>query len=149
MAEIPDEITLALNISNCPHRCKNCSEPWLREDIGTELSKNTIVELMTLHDGVSCICFMGGDGQHENVVESAKMIHVLYPDVKIAMYSGDDIMDEILKPVLDYYKIGHWDENLGPLDYETTNQKLFAKDFDGTWNDITYRFHKTNKKKKL
>ena len=36
--EIPDEVSLAINITNCPHRCKNCHSPYLRENIGTELT---------------------------------------------------------------------------------------------------------------
>lgn len=32
--EIPDEITLAINISNCPCHCKGCHSQYLAEDIG-------------------------------------------------------------------------------------------------------------------
>ena len=33
--EIPDEVTLAINISNCPCRCPGCHSHYLWEDIGT------------------------------------------------------------------------------------------------------------------
>ena len=35
--EIPDEITLAINVSNCPNQCPGCHSPYLREDIGEDL----------------------------------------------------------------------------------------------------------------
>ena len=36
--EIPNEITLAINITNCPCHCKGCHSKFLWEDIGTELT---------------------------------------------------------------------------------------------------------------
>ena len=33
-AEIPDEVTLAINISNCPCRCPGCHSKFLWGDIG-------------------------------------------------------------------------------------------------------------------
>ena len=32
--EIPDEVTLAVNISNCPCRCPGCHSEYLWEDVG-------------------------------------------------------------------------------------------------------------------
>ena len=34
--EIPDEITLAINITNCPCHCVGCHSKFLWEDVGTE-----------------------------------------------------------------------------------------------------------------
>ena len=36
--EIPNEVTLAINISNCPNRCVGCHSPYLMEDVGEELN---------------------------------------------------------------------------------------------------------------
>ena len=44
-SEIPDEISLCINISNCPNNCKGCHSPWLKEDSGTPL---TYMELKRL-----------------------------------------------------------------------------------------------------
>ena len=44
------------------------------------------------------------------------------------MYSGDDNIDNRLLPVLDFYKIGHYDEKLGGLKSPTTQQLLFFND---------------------
>ena len=46
-AEIPDETTLALNITNCPNRCRGCHSPHLQKDIGRILDDD---ELKTLLD---------------------------------------------------------------------------------------------------
>ena len=37
--EFPDEVTLAINISNCPCRCPGCHSPFLWKDTGTELTE--------------------------------------------------------------------------------------------------------------
>ena len=33
-AEVPNEISLCINISNCPCKCHNCHSSYLAEDIG-------------------------------------------------------------------------------------------------------------------
>ena len=45
-SEVPDEITLAISISNCPGTCKGCHSPWLREDIGESLTVIALYELL-------------------------------------------------------------------------------------------------------
>ena len=45
-SEVPDEITLAISISNCPGTCKGCHSPWLREDIGEPLTVIALYELL-------------------------------------------------------------------------------------------------------
>ena len=39
-AEFPDEVSLCVNLSNCPNKCEKCSESWLAQDIGTVLNKD-------------------------------------------------------------------------------------------------------------
>ena len=56
-SEVPDEITLAISISNCPGTCKGCHSPWLREDVGESLTKTSVHELLEKNNGVTCICF--------------------------------------------------------------------------------------------
>ena len=36
--EIPDETTLAINISGCPCHCPGCHSSYLWEDVGTPLT---------------------------------------------------------------------------------------------------------------
>lgn len=45
-AEVPDEVTLAINISNCPCQCKGCHSSYLAQDIGTELTFNEVRKLI-------------------------------------------------------------------------------------------------------
>ena len=40
--EIPDEVTLAINISNCPCHCPGCHSKYLWEDIGLPLTTGAI-----------------------------------------------------------------------------------------------------------
>ena len=44
--EIPDEVTLAINISNCPCHCPGCHSRYLWEDIGLSLERVLLVWLL-------------------------------------------------------------------------------------------------------
>lgn len=145
-AEIPDEITLAINLTNCPHLCHNCHSPWLREDSGTELTNNELDSLIKQNTGISCICFMGGDRYPEEVVSLAKWIHQNYSNLKTAWYSGSESVDH--QNVFNYVKTGPYIEDLGPLTSKTTNQRMveynLSTELGPSWyiKDITYKFWK-------
>lgn len=140
--EIPDEVTLAINITNCPNHCPGCHSPELRGDIGEELYGDTIVNLVEKNDGVTCICFMG-EGKDEEALFNAIYVirHVWGKSMKIALYTGSETVSPFLWDNLDYIKTGPYIEERGPLNKETTNQRLYKK-IDGKWEDITYRFWK-------
>ena len=44
--EVPDELSLCINCTCCPLRCKGCFEPWLQEDRGAELTFAEIDNLL-------------------------------------------------------------------------------------------------------
>lgn len=44
--EIPDEVTLAINLSNCPNRCKGCHSPHLLENVGESLTEESLGHLL-------------------------------------------------------------------------------------------------------
>ena len=73
-SEIPDEITLCINISNCPCHCINCHSSYLAEDIGENLTLDTIYKLIDSNEGITCICFMGGDSNPSEIVALAQFI---------------------------------------------------------------------------
>ena len=73
-AEIPDEITLAINISNCPCHCKGCHSPYLAEDVGEYLKMSTLLHLCDRNEGITCVAFMGGDSEPEGVNFLASVI---------------------------------------------------------------------------
>ena len=129
--EIPDYVTLAIEITNCPGMCEGCHSPWLREDIGEELTPEVLDELIRKNRGVNCICFMGEGKDPEALKKLAFGIHLRsdYP-YKVALYSGRNEVEK---------------------DYETTNQRLyeierkFGTDFvteETIRHDITYKFWK-------
>lgn len=62
-SEIPNEISLCINFSNCPHKCEGCHSLYLGEDIGEELNCSVLQKLIEDNRGISCICFMGGDSE--------------------------------------------------------------------------------------
>lgn len=62
--EIPDEVTLAINLSNCPNRCKGCHSPHLLENVGESLTEESLGHLLQKYGkAVTCVCFMGGDAE--------------------------------------------------------------------------------------
>jgi anaerobic ribonucleoside-triphosphate reductase activating protein len=143
--EIPNEITLAINLTNCPCHCKGCHSKFLWEDIGTELTIEELDRLINKNDGITTVCFMGGDASPEAVSLLAEYTHEIRK-LKVGWYSGmDELSDKINLDWFDYVKIGHYDEDLGPLNKETTNQKLFrVSKFENDYQlmDITYLFWK-------
>ena len=143
--EIPNEITLAINLTNCPCHCKGCHSKFLWEDIGTELTIEELDRLINKNDGITTVCFMGGDASPEAVSLLAEYTHEIRK-LKVGWYSGmDELSDKINLDWFDYVKIGHYDEELGPLNKETTNQKLFrVSRFENEYQlmDITELFWK-------
>jgi anaerobic ribonucleoside-triphosphate reductase activating protein len=137
--EVPDEISLCINLTCCPCRCKECFEPWLRKDYGSVLSFDVIQQLRLKSPHISCICFMGGDNDHLSLYNLCQLIKSYYPHLKLAFYSGLDYMDPQLQEVLDYYKFGSYMPEHGPLNQTTTNQR-FMKKTGPCWEDITYKF---------
>lgn len=143
-AEVPDEVTLAINISNCPCQCKGCHSSYLAQDIGTELTFNEIRKLVKKNSGVSCIALMGGDAEPGKVNTLASFITNHYNSIKVAWYSGrQELSDSIDLFNFDYIKLGPYKEEFGPLNSRTTNQR-FYKVSDGELVDITSRFYDRN-----
>lgn len=135
--EIPDEITLALNISNCQNCCIGCHTPYLRQNIGDELDEEKIKELIEQNSGISCVCFMGEGNDSEALLNIAQYIRREFPDLKIALYSGRVTVEDEIYDYFDYVKVGPYIESLGPLNSKTTNQRLYKNK-----EDITYKFWK-------
>ena len=143
--EIPNEITLAINITNCPCKCPGCHSKFLWEDIGIELTEEELHKLISKNDGITTICFMGGDSDPKEINRLAKSIFMLdfcNHTYKIGWYSGkDELSKDIELELFDYIKLGHYDDKFGPLNKETTNQHLY-KVINGELKDITEKFWK-------
>lgn len=141
--EIPNEVTLAVNITNCPNRCKGCHSPHLQKNMGEELTEERIVSMMGRYaSAITCFCFMGGDNDTKRVAELAGFVRRHYPQIKTAWYSGCAKLPEAFdNKHFQYIKLGGYIENLGSLKSETTNQHLYEIQMDGEMKDISYLFH--------
>lgn len=163
-AEVPDEISLCINLSGCPCHCKGCHSPHLAKDIGNELEwygcigrsnkSKGLSKLIEGNKGITCVCFMGGDNDPRMVNELASRIKThcnLAPEhwgnLKVAWYSGrQEISKSIDLNNFDYIKVGPYDEEKGPLNSRTTNQRMYkvVHTSMGTSKlyDITHKFCK-------
>lgn len=77
--EIPDEVTLAISLTNCPNRCPGCHSPQLRDDTGEPLTEEVLEALLEKYRGaVTCVCLMGGDGDPAGIKRIARLslIHI-------------------------------------------------------------------------
>lgn len=144
--EIPDYVTLAIEITNCPGTCVGCHSPWLREDIGEELTVEKLNEIISKNRGVNCICFMGEGKDPEALKKLAYSIRLRsdFP-YKVALYSGREEVEDEYNEYFDFIKVGPYKPEYGPLNNETTNQRLYEVISDElgtvfTRNDITYKF---------
>ena len=144
-AEIPDETTLAINLTGCPNRCPGCHSPHLRSDTGRTLDEGELLALLGAYgDSVTCVCFMGGDADPQGVAQLAAVVRRNRPRLHVGWYSGRALLPPEFDPAcFDYVKLGAWIEKLGPLTSPTTNQRLYHVAPGGAMEDITARFRRT------
>ena len=145
--EVPEEVTLAINISNCPNQCPGCHSKYLWENIGKELDSNELDRLVEQYkSGITCVCFMGGDAEPEAVADLAKQVKAKYAGMKLAWYSGkNELPQQVSTDHFDYIKLGRYMAELGPLDSATTNQRMMKRLADGRVKDITEWFRRNKK----
>lgn len=141
-SEFPNEISLAINISNCPCHCIGCHSAYLANDIGSELNKDVLKELIIKNDGITCVGFMGGDASPSIVNELAEFVKDEFPKLKTGWYSGRDFLsDKIDIDNFNFIKLGPFIPEHGPLNNKNTNQR-FYKIIDGNLIDSTNLFWK-------
>ncbi len=75
--EVQDEITLAINISGCPCRCKGCHSEYLALDIGEPLTAPALDSLVKGNTWITCVSFMGGDGDPEKTGRLSEHIRII------------------------------------------------------------------------
>jgi anaerobic ribonucleoside-triphosphate reductase activating protein len=135
--EIPDRVTLAFSISNCQNRCKGCHSAFLRKDVGEILDEKTIInKFANTILRCNCVLFLGEGNDIDSLIRISDYIKSEF-GVETALYSGRDYVEDKIYKHFDFVKIGSYQEELGPLNKRTTNQKLFYKG-----KDITYKFWK-------
>ncbi len=142
--EIPDEVTLSINLSNCPCHCPGCHSQYLWQDIGEPLTPMTLESFIRDYGGeITCICFMGGDAEPTYINTLARYLRREHPELKIAWYSGRaKVPSSVRKSDFDYIKVGPYIEHLGCLKERTTNQRLYKRASGDDFTDITPLFWK-------
>ncbi len=142
--EFPDEVTLAVNLSNCPNACPGCHSSYLQDDIGDELTEERLAALLDdKAELVTCVGFMGGDADPPAVRRLAAYVKRRWPLVRTGWYSGRSAAPEgTFDGMFDYVKLGPYMATCGPLNARTTNQRLYRIGPCGHKEDITSRFWK-------
>ena len=136
LQEVPDEMSLIINVSGCPHHCEGCHSQYLWEYKGRDLLTDIVGLIEDNKEYVSCICIMGGD---YNITELNYVFTLIANSgLKTCLYTGLNHIPIGLNP-LDYIKIGEYRKDLGGLDKSTTNQR-FYKNINGQYKNITNIF---------
>lgn len=147
-SEVPEEITLALSISNCQIKCNECNQKDLWKNVGKPLHRSSLTTLIHLHAGITCVCFLGsGNKEYKELNTLAKTVKD--NNLKVALYLGEEVIpSELDMSLYDYIKVGPYKAELGGLNSPTTNQRMYLIHHDsyskGTYwcTDITYKFLK-------
>lgn len=137
LEEIPDRVSLAVDISNCRGNCPGCHSPFLKQDIGEELTPRVIDSLVADNFGVNCFLFLGEGKDSSALLGLAR--HVRSLGLEVALYSGREAVEPTFWEVFDYIKLGPYKRACGPLNQPTTNQRLY-RIVNGRREDITSRF---------
>lgn len=150
--EVPDEVSLLINISNCPYNCEGCHSPYLQEDVGLPLTLEVLDDLISSYKDkpITCICFLGDGG---NIEALGKLIeHCHNKGFLTCLYTGSTRSYEAITAsnrTLDFIKIGRYYPLHGGLDSLSTNQLFlrihYSDEGDINWwsiKDLTYKFRK-------
>jgi len=140
LEEIPGRVSLAVEISNCRGNCTGCHSPFLRQDIGEELTLAVVRSLVEDNFGVNCFLFLGEGADRDALFTLAVGIRETFPDMALAVYSGREEVEAEFFEKFDYVKTGPYIASFGPLNEETTNQRLYYHKKDIT----SQMWHKTS-----
>lgn len=144
-AEVPDEVSLSIQITNCQNHCVGCHSPFLRDDFGEDLVKDLPFLLEKYQDQITCVCFMGEGNDILGLQECIDLVKA--KGLKTCVYSGEDSGEYSWYLNLDYLKTGSYIAAYGGLNERTTNQRMYKitdtieknKTFT-KFEDITYKF---------
>lgn len=135
MKEVPDRVTLAVEIPNCQGSCPGCHSSFLKLDLGKELTEAEADRLVEDNFGVNCFLFLGEGNDHEALMKLAAHLRTAHPKLELALYSGRQEVEEEIYEAFDFVKVGPYVEALGPLSEASTNQRMYYHR-----EDITSRF---------
>lgn len=148
--EVPNEVSLLINVSNCPCNCDGCHSPQLQENIGEFLTIESLETILSKFSDtpITCICFMGEGG---NIPAIGKLIeHCHNKGFLTCLYTGSTNTAEIINSsnkTLNFIKVGRYYKEHGPLNKKGTNQRFYEIQYHRNnsieWyelNDLTYKF---------
>lgn len=124
LQEVPGEVSLCFSISGCPLQCKGCHSPFLwKEGNGYLLTEDFFENKLNQYSNLAtCVLFMGGEWHEKELISFLKLAQ--NKKYKTCLYTGEEkISDEILNQ-LTWIKTGKWQQSLGGLNIEKTNQKF-------------------------
>lgn len=142
---IPSEVSLIFNITGCTIKCPGCCERTLWKDKGTPLTFKEVRAILNDYScAVSCVCFMGGEHEPDEINTLARFVKHNYPSLRTAWYSGlNKIPEEIEYCNFDYLKTGPYEASKGALGTPGTNQRVFMVGEDCSLTDITDKYIRT------
>ena len=129
--ELPDEVTLAINLAGCPCRCPGCHSKHLWTNDGIPLTINVLDKLITSQKGsngfnITCISLMGGDAAPGEINRLLAHIRQRFPNLHTSWWSGRSMLSPLVSlSNLNYLKLGPYLRHLGPLRSPRTNQRLY------------------------
>ena len=137
-------MTLAINVSGCPCHCPGCHSQFLWTDRGHDLTTEALSALIhDAKDTITCVGFMGGDGDPAEVDRLAEHVRQNHAGLKVGWYTGRTAISPLIdQQRFDYIKVGPYLRHLGALDSPRTNQRMYRRCPDGSFEDITSRFWK-------
>ncbi|MBS7355125.1 MAG: hypothetical protein KIG86_01615 [Eubacteriales bacterium] len=144
--EVPDEVSLAFEVSGCPFKCEGCHSPHLWGDVGVPLLASLADVVEQYAPYITCVCFMGGT---QNIDELCKALQIVKTyHLKTCVYAGNDNLSEMadILPLTDYLKMGSYQQSLGALNSLTTNQRFYRVEhalLGPELIDTTYLFQET------
>lgn len=156
--EVPDEVSLLINITNCPYQCIGCHSPQLQEDIGSALNIEALDKLLpeVEETPITCVVFLGDGGNIEALGTLIEYIH--NKGLLTCLYTGSTSVCQAItssNKTLDYIKVGGYLQEMGPLDKVGTNQRFYRIHYlqlpngvNNGWllEDLTYKFQNNENK---
>ena len=125
LEEIPHRVSLAVEISNCRGNCIGCHSPFLKKDLGDELTAEAVEKLLKTNFGVNCFLFLGEGNDPEALKAIPYYLRSSHPELELALYSGRESVEDELFEIFDFVKVGPYIKEFGPLNEKTTNQRLY------------------------
>lgn len=139
--KFPDEISLIINIAECPGDCSYCQLSHTHKNEGLiQLTNEVLDSLIKSCKNITCVGFIGGDQSPKDIVNFARHIRKEFPTLHIGWYSCKETFP-LYHGVFDYIKLGKYVEENGLINDPSTNQRMLmnvgGSELNAAFIDIT------------